>query len=1144
MKLIKSMLYSGVHSGHSPSESSVSSSGALAQSPVGMTLAKLVKTILLGAIVIALSVSPIEAATIYGLTADREVNSDGTMNDVNPMLVGFAGPTPIPTNAVVVFQLPTLPVGQKFASASLTLYAGENGTPTYNADLYALPPSSSSTVQASSFYDGVLDPSATLIQNNIFTPSLVTGPVTSSSANLTTYLNNAYANGAGAGKYVFFRVNPDAYLQWVWTRYTVASAEDPSNMPALTYTTTSAWSTVPLGGGGFVTGLVSSASGADIYCRSDCGGAFSWDAVNGVWHSITDTLVDPTNTPGSNALMSISSLAVDPNNPSQLYVAAGDYPYSTSLRGIYSSSDKGTTWTEINSSIYMNGQGAGKVCGERLAVDPNNSNTLWYGSIQDGLQKGTLSGTWTWTQVPSTSVPFGVVATGKDKEGITFVVFDKNGGHTIAYVGVYDSVGSTGGVYTSTDGTTWSKVGGVTVATPVRGQLASNGTLYVTENGLVAKMTRGGTLQTITPTASVNYDGLAVDSTDATGNTLYVAESSSGSYGRIFRSINGGSTWATQSQTFNGGVQDPPRTEPDGTPTLTGYWFGATSSLLVNPANAHELFAGDFFGVAITEDSQDLGTASGSTWHMIQKNQEQTCPEVLLTAPTGPLMLGQGDVGGFWYNNTGVRPLSPTGGGFGNASGGSNPGMDFSESNNSIWARTWLNGNQNSGSGMVSIDAGADWTVFGEMSQHPVTSGTAAWETWDVGTYLAQQKAKGNNTVTLVICASNSTNPLWSTGAISFDSKEGGLTNAPQLLLNGTTTITTTADSYVTGASTGTNYGSATNLYAGYKTNTLANNYWTFLSFNLSSVSAITSATLKLHRQTQTAGTTWPIGVFACSNTTWTESTITWANRPVTLASGDSTSNYDPFGSPAYYDGTSLLNGGRIAISSTNPNLMVWLPQQVLGAGGVAHYSNDRGVTWTACTGAPTSQLISRDDPSTLLQQLAADRVNGNFYLAKFSGGSGPSHTIYRSTDGGVTWSSVGSISTGYTNVYRCQIVAAPAANDVWVCDDGTGRTPLAGGIWHSTNGGVTWSQVASGVINQVREVSFGKAQSGSGYTVFVAGYKSGVRGIYRSDDGGSTWNAAAVLPTDSDINVLSGDRQNYGNVFMGANGRGVWQGQ
>ena len=93
--------------------------------------------------------------------------------------------------------------------------------------------------------------------------------------------------------------------------------------------------------------------------------------------------------------------------------------------------------------------------------------------------------------------------------------------------------------------------------------------------------------------------------------------------------------------------------------------------------------------------------------------------------------------------------------------------MDFSESNNSIWARTWLNGNQSSGSGMVSIDAGADWTVFGEMAQHPVSSGAAAWETWDVGAYLAQQKAKGNNTVTLVVCAGNSISPLWATGALA-----------------------------------------------------------------------------------------------------------------------------------------------------------------------------------------------------------------------------------------------------------------------------------------------------------------------------------------------------------------------------------------
>jgi len=1133
MKLIVSKLCTEVRSGHSLSKSST---GGFAQHQLSVMLNKLRRSVFRIALWLALSASSIEAATIYGLTVDREVNSDGTMNDVTPMLAGFAGTTPIPTNAVMVFQLPTLPAGQKFAAANLSFYMGKNGTPTYNGDLYGLPVSASSTVSPSSFYVGAADPTATLIQDNLFTPAMAAGTITTSSAVLADYLNNAYANGTGAGKYVFFRINPDANVTWVWTRYTIASAEDPagaSHWPTLTYTTASTWDVVPLGGGGFITGLVSS-SGGDIYARTDCGGAFRWDSVNGVWHSITDTMVDPS-TPDSNAAMSIPSLAVDPNNSNQLYVAAGDFTWAT-VHGIYSSSDKGATWTQINSNIIMNGQGQYRGRGERLAVDPNNSNILWFGSTQDGLQKGVRSGTtWTWTQVPSTSVPFGATTT-TDKGGITFVACDKNGGSTIVYAGVFDSVGSTGGIYKSTDGVNWIKVSGITLTGPSHGQVATNGTLYVTQGGVVAKMLRSGTLQDITPVAGVSYGGIAVDPNDSTGNTLYVAESINNQFGRIWRTTNGGAPWAQQYQNMNN--QNYTRTEPDGTPTLTGYWFGNVSSLLVNPTNSHELFVGDFFGVARTEDAQDLGTTSGSFWYMIQKNQEQTCPECLLTAPTGPLMVGHGDVGGFQYLDTSARPTGTAGTPFTNPSGGSDPGMDFAESNNNIWARTWLRPDQKSGSGAVSGDGGTTWTKFGELAEHVVITGAPGWETWDVGDYLAKQKAKGNNTVTLAICCGNSINPLWSTGGILFDSREGGATNAPQLSVNGTITLTATADSYVDGANVTTNYGAATNLITSYKANNVANSRWIYLKFDLSSVATITSATLQLHRQNEGAST-WSIGVYACTNTTWAENTIAWSGRPVTLANGDTASAYDP-NTPAYFDGATLLCGGRIAISSTDPTTMVWLPQ---GAGTVPHYSRDRGISWTACTSAPGSQMTGRDNPGTSLQQLASDRVNGKFYLAKFNGGSGGNHTVYSSPDG-AAWALAGTVATGSYNLYHSQIVAAPAINDVWVCDDGTGTTPAHSGIWRSTNGGVNWSQVGSGVITQVREVSFGKALSGSGYTVFIAGYKSGVRGIYRSDDYGATWVALSSLPTDSDIQVLAGDRQNYGMVFFGANGRGVYQGQ
>lgn len=919
----------------------------------------------------------------------------------------------------------------------------------------------------------------------------------------------------------------------------VTGTDDIANGSIVLTVEAGGWTTVPLGGGGYVVGFASDPAGNDIYCRSDNGGVFRWNAANGGWDSVTDLIVSPTNVE-SEHLANIASIAVDPNNANQLYVAAGDYPWAE-LHGIFSSSDRGATWTQINSTIAMHGQGAARPCGERLQVDPNNSNLLWFGSTEAGLQKGVRTGgTWTWTQIPSTSVPFGQVSSG-DKYGVTFVACDKNGGSTIVYAGVLDNVGTTGGVYMSTDGgTVWSKVSGVAVTRPKRGEVAANGTLYVTHPSLVAKMTRGGALVAVTPTSDsgISYHGLAVAKSDASGNTVYVAEGNGSiSYNKIWRTTDGGVTWARQSTNFNSG--NYARMEPDGTPCLVGGWFNNIGALLANPANANELWAGDFYGVARTQNAQNLGTSSGAFWYLLQKGQDQTCVMDLKSPPAGgaPLLVGFADVGGFRYLDLANRPYGSYGSTLRNPGGGSTCSLDFCENNPAVWARAWDNSGGVEGSGGVSTDGGVSWVRFGQIAGSTVTnSSSAGWENWDTGAYLAQEKSKGHNTVTLALCTDNI--PNYGTNALYFDSREAADTALkPKLVVNGSTTLTTTADSYVFGGTSSANYGTSTALLASYMYGQTAYSRWIYLKFDLSSVGSISSATLQLHRMASTNTIQFPVGIYACTDTSWGESAITWANRPKLLASYGG----DPIGDPRYYDmsSTTSLSGGRIAVSSTNPNAFVWLPE---GTSKAPRYSTDRGVTWTACTGAPTSQMTSRFAPSALINQLAADRVNGKFYLAKFSAAGG-THYIYSSTNGGANWAFTGSIAFtgGSWNTYRVQLKAAPAANDLWVCDDGVSGT-TNGGLWHSTDGGVTWGARLTG-IRAVRVVGFGKGPSGSGYSVFFYGYKDGMSGVYRSDDYGVTWTRLGTVPTVARVDAITGDRQNYGRVFIGTGGRGVFVG-
>jgi autotransporter-associated beta strand protein len=920
------------------------------------------------------------------------------------------------------------------------------------------------------------------------------------------------------------------------------------------------WVSVSLGGGGFVTGLVCDSTGHDIYCRTDVGGAFRWvpgTGSDGSWISITDTIV-PTTTSGVSPLLYTSSIAVDPNNANNLYVSVGS-PGSTT-RGIFASDDHGETWTQINpaNDIVMDGNGAFRSLGERLAVDPNNPDILWFGSTESGLWKGVRSGSvWTWTQIPGTSVPFGQVASG-GKAGITFVACDPNGGSTIVYAGCYDSVGSTGGVYRSVDGgDNWTKVTGTSVPKPARGQVAPGGYLYVTGNGVVARMPRGGSLATITPLSGVNYNGVACDPADTAGDTVYVSESNyTVQYNRIWRSTNGGLSWTMQYQNMNDDLAIA-RGEPDGTPSVTGYWFGSISSLLITPASSTTLWASDSFGVARTENAQLLGGSapgSQSIWHMLQKNQEETYVETLKTAPTGPqLMAGLADVGGYRYDDISKRPVGADGNSFSNPSDANTNSLDFCESNPAVWVRTWTgnksNGQTNGyyGTGGYSTDAGVNWLTFGQIDGHRMTGDANVWETFDLTTYLATQKAKGNNIITLMVTTGKSSDNVYRRQA--FASKEySNSAYRPTLTINGVS-LSPTDDACVLGNSPNNNY--ATNsTYGAYGQFDMAyngtDNTWyrhSYLKFDLGSAGTITSATLNLYRLTSVGtGIEVPIGIFACADTSWTQGTLTWNNRPMPYASNVG----QPFADPRYTTGAGLsIGGGRVAISSTDQNKLVWMP---LGTATVPHYSNDRGATWTPCSGLPANVnwMISKANPSYLLQQLTADRVDGSFYIEHLYGSPGPKR-IYKSTDGGATWNYASSIPYGSTynnNVWRCQIAAAPAAGHVWMSDDGISTPVTKGGLWKTTNGGTSSVQIPN--VTGVRVVSFGKPPAGSSclYSTYFVGHYNGVKGVYRSDDYGATWTALPALPSIADVDSIAGDRQLHGSVFIGVSGRGIFQTQ
>lgn len=138
---------------------------------------------------------------------------------------------------------------------------------------------------------------------------------------------------------------------------------------------------------------------------------------------------------------------------------------------IIRSSDKGATWASTNLTFKVGGNMPGRGMGERLAVDPANSNIIYFGARSgNGLWKSTDGGV-TFAKVSSfTAVgtyapdPADVNGYNNDLQGLTFVTFDStsgltNGATSRIFVGTADNI--TASVYVSSDaGSTWSAVAG------------------------------------------------------------------------------------------------------------------------------------------------------------------------------------------------------------------------------------------------------------------------------------------------------------------------------------------------------------------------------------------------------------------------------------------------------------------------------------------------------------------------------------------------------------------------------------------------------------------------------------------------------------------------------------------------------------
>lgn len=227
------------------------------------------------------------------------------------------------------------------------------------------------------------------------------------------------------------------------------------------------------------------------------------------------------------------------------------------------------------------------------------------------------------------------------------------------------------------------------------------------------------------------------------------------------------------------------------------------------------------------------------------------------------------------------------------------------------------------------------------------------------------------------------------------------------------------------------------------------------------------------------------------------------------------------------------LEYGTIAVSANSPDKIVWAPAQRK----LPYYTSDRGVTWKQSSLGKGVTGTGFDVYSSPQKPLCADRVlPDTFYF--YHTGEG----IFGSSDGGATFAKTGG--TLPTDRVNSVMKAVPGHAGHLLFAEGSQGNPV-GGIWHSTDGGITWRQLP--FIEQAFNFGLGKPKEENGYaTIFVAGVAKGQTGIYRSIDVGVTWDKISSYPLGifDWIDAMDGDKDAFGKVYLGFAGAGFVQGE
>ena len=138
-------------------------------------------------------------------------------------------------------------------------------------------------------------------------------------------------------------------------------AASPSSIPYQ-------WNSVTVGGGGFSPNIIFSPVEQGLaYLRTDIGGLYRYNRHAQRWLPLQDGM------PEGN-YFGVESVAPDPRDANVVYAAVG--MYRSGPAAILRSMNRGATWKIVPVPFRMGGNEDGRGLGERLAIDPQDTDIL------------------------------------------------------------------------------------------------------------------------------------------------------------------------------------------------------------------------------------------------------------------------------------------------------------------------------------------------------------------------------------------------------------------------------------------------------------------------------------------------------------------------------------------------------------------------------------------------------------------------------------------------------------------------------------------------------------------------------------------------------------------------------------------------